>query len=56
MKERPCIVKTLDVEPVWVGFYCRNRLVPVQKAITGVALANVGGVVYQYLNSEGIVA
>lgn len=47
VKDRACYVKTFDVEgPQWVGYYWRDRLVPVQRAITVAALAVVTGVVY----------
>lgn len=51
VKDRDCIVKTLDVNCQWVGFYWRDRLVPVQRAITGALLAVVGGVAYSLLCS-----
>jgi len=47
VKDRECYVKTFDVEgPKWVGFYWRDRLVPVQRAITVAVFAVVTGVAY----------
>lgn len=42
VKTRPSFVKTLDVEPKWVGYYWRDRLAPVQNvAVVGVIAIGV---------------
>lgn len=46
VKDRPTMVKTLDVEPQWVGFYWYNRLIPVQRALSVAAAATVTGIVF----------
>lgn len=50
VKDRECIVKTFDVEgPRWVGYYWRDRLVPVQRAIIATAVVAVSGITYAIL-------
>lgn len=41
VKDRECILKTLDVDIKWVGFYWKDRLAPVQRIVTVAALAIV---------------
>lgn len=50
VKDRECIVKTFDVQgPIWVGYYWRERLVPVQRAIIATAVVVASGVTYAIL-------
>ena len=50
MKDCECIVKTFDVQgPIWVGYYWRERLVPVQRAIIATAVVVASGVTYAIL-------
>ena len=50
VKDRECLVKTFDVQgPIWVGYYWRERLVPVQRAIIATAVVVASGVTYAIL-------
>ena len=50
VKDRECLVKTFDVQgPIWVGYYWRERLVPVQRAIIASAVVVASGVTYAIL-------